>query len=287
MLMTPAQEGAYIRLLCIAWNDADCSLPDNDEELARLSRLGEGWFKGGSTILRDCFEKHPRIAGRIINSKLFLVKKKQLEWRKKSSAGGLKSAETRRNGGKGGSTNGQAKSKHSGTNQTSTPTDPDPREIHISPSSEIFAYWQAATNHPKAKFTPERRARVSDRLKDGYTVDEIKQAIDGCVADPFHRGENQDGKVWDDLELICRTGSKLEGLAALAPEVPKQAPPKPAEPEVERMGYEEYQRRKAATTGNGRAPDSAQCGSGESDPGSPDHEIRADDDLPANEFDGW
>jgi hypothetical protein len=51
--MTPAEEGAYIRLLGYDWmNDG---LPDNDEQLAALSRLGEGWFKGSGTRLRECF----------------------------------------------------------------------------------------------------------------------------------------------------------------------------------------------------------------------------------------
>ena len=34
-LMTPAEEGAYIRLLCYAWADPDCSIPNDDEILAR------------------------------------------------------------------------------------------------------------------------------------------------------------------------------------------------------------------------------------------------------------
>ena len=41
MLMTPSQEGAYIRLLFIAWLSDDCGLPDDDEQLASLSRLGD------------------------------------------------------------------------------------------------------------------------------------------------------------------------------------------------------------------------------------------------------
>lgn len=97
MLMTPAQEGAYIRLLAIAWSDPDCSLPDNDDELAALSRLGEGWFTGGSSIVRRCFEPHPHKPGRLVNTRLLEERKKQDQWREKSSAGGKKSGETRAN----------------------------------------------------------------------------------------------------------------------------------------------------------------------------------------------
>lgn len=96
MLMTPAEEGAYIRLLCYAWSDPDCSLPDDDEELSALSRLGEGWFKGGSSKVRKCFEPHPEIPGRLVNQRLLEEREKQEEWREKSRAGGIKSGESRR-----------------------------------------------------------------------------------------------------------------------------------------------------------------------------------------------
>ncbi len=90
MLMTPAQEGAYIRLLAIEWNDKDCSLPDDDEKLAVLSRLGKGWFKGGSEAIRKCFfEKN----GKLYNKRLLIERKKQKEWSRKSKKGGEKSAE--------------------------------------------------------------------------------------------------------------------------------------------------------------------------------------------------
>jgi len=91
-LMTPAEEGAYIRLLAIAWNSEDCGLPDNDEQLAILSRLGEGWLKGGSTKIRKCFF----VSGeKLFNKRLLDERKKQEEWRKKSSEGGKKSAKKR------------------------------------------------------------------------------------------------------------------------------------------------------------------------------------------------
>jgi uncharacterized protein YdaU (DUF1376 family) len=93
--MTPSEEGAYIRLLCYCWNDPDCTLPDDDEVLARLSRLGEGWFNGGSTALRRCFMPHPKKPGRLFNSRLLDERKKQEAWRKKSREGGIQSGKTR------------------------------------------------------------------------------------------------------------------------------------------------------------------------------------------------
>lgn len=92
-LMTPAQEGAYIRLLAHAWNSDDCGLPNDDAKLAVLSRLGEGWLKGGSEVLRECFiEKN----GRIYNERLLNVWEEQKAWIEKSRAGGVRSGKVRR-----------------------------------------------------------------------------------------------------------------------------------------------------------------------------------------------
>lgn len=94
-LMSPAEEGAYIRLLSYSWADPDCSIPDDDTILANLSRLGEGWLKGGSTKIRECFTAHPKKPGRIFNERLMEERKKQEAWRKKSQEGGKRSAASR------------------------------------------------------------------------------------------------------------------------------------------------------------------------------------------------
>lgn len=74
----------------------------------------------------------------------------------------------------------------------------------------VFEHWKSRLKHPEAKLTPKRKARVRARLDEGYTVEQITQAIDGCASSPFHQGANDNGKVYDDLELICRSGEKLE-----------------------------------------------------------------------------
>lgn len=123
-LMTPAQEGAYIRLLCYAWNDPNCSIPDDDQELSVLSRLGEGWFNGGSAMVRKCFEPHPALPGRLVNRRLIEEREKQLAWREKSKQGGLKSGVSRRKqqpeSTKGGSTVVEPKGNSSSSSSSSS-----------------------------------------------------------------------------------------------------------------------------------------------------------------------
>jgi uncharacterized protein YdaU (DUF1376 family) len=66
-LMTPAEEGAFWRLLCHAWNDPGCNLPADDATLAALSRLGSAWKRSGPRI-RECFQADPSRPGTIFNS---------------------------------------------------------------------------------------------------------------------------------------------------------------------------------------------------------------------------
>lgn len=95
-MMTPAQEAAYLRLLCYAWNDPTCSIPDDDHTLAALTRLNEHWFNGGSTVVKRCFIPKPGHPGRLYNPRL------QREWNKRvtrseaSKQAGIQSGVARR-----------------------------------------------------------------------------------------------------------------------------------------------------------------------------------------------
>ncbi len=90
-LMTPAEEGAYIRLLAYDWTNE--GLPDDDEKLAILSRLGTKGWKASSSTLRCCFTL---CDGKLRNSRLLLERKKQKEWSNKCRRAGKLSGKARR-----------------------------------------------------------------------------------------------------------------------------------------------------------------------------------------------
>lgn len=94
------------------------------------------------------------------------------------------------------------------------PNTHNPIPITHNPIYIIYNHWLETMHKPPAstKLTPKRKKAVTARLKDGYTVDQIKQAIDGCARDPFHMGDNTSSKRYNDLELICRSGEKLESF---------------------------------------------------------------------------
>lgn len=80
----------------------------------------------------------------------------------------------------------------------------------------IFMHWKTVMNKPNAKLTAERSKKITARLADGYTVDTIIRAIDGCAASDFHMGRKPDSpQQYNDFDLICRNGSKLESFAAM------------------------------------------------------------------------
>ena len=171
MLMTPAQEGAYIRLLAIAWNAPDCGLPDDDEQLAALSRLGEGWFNGGSTILRKCFVCRD---GRLYNSRLLAERKKQEEWRKKSRAGGKASAAKRlrrKNGSRVVEPPYQPKGNSSSSSTSSTSST---SKTPCSPPSELSAEQAAAMSHltqpPPAQLGDAKR-HMQNCYREAFNID--------------------------------------------------------------------------------------------------------------------
>jgi len=119
-LMTPAEEGAFIRLLCHAWSDPQCSLVDDDDVLTSLSRLGPEWFNGASTKIRACFKKK---GNRLYSVRLKIEREKQKEWRKKSQLGGLNSGKSRKQKdleGKGGSDLLESKDKPKGNTSSSS-----------------------------------------------------------------------------------------------------------------------------------------------------------------------
>ncbi len=72
---------------------------------------------------------------------------------------------------------------------------------------EVVKHYQDF--HPKSKPGKKEKAKIRLRLKDGYSVDDLKAAIDGCHRSPFHCGENDRGKKYQSLELIMRDASHV------------------------------------------------------------------------------
>ena len=168
-------------------------LPSDENKVARLIRMGENQSEI-STVLNEFFKKttdgwvHNRV-----NEEVNQFKAKQ---------------DTARSNGKKAITNNQEPETNIKEKSLSK-ANALPSEV-----SQIFDYWVNTMQKPinQTQLTPKRKKAISDRLKNGYTVEAIKAAIYNCSNDGFSMGQNDRNKPFNDIELICRTGEKLESF---------------------------------------------------------------------------
>jgi len=69
----------------------------------------------------------------------------------------------------------------------------------------------------RVKLTEERRERISWAVVT-YGVDTCLEAIEGCKLSPFHQGDNDRRRKYDDVELILRDAAKIERFCEIARE---------------------------------------------------------------------
>jgi len=91
--------------------------------------------------------------------------------------------------------------------------------------SEVFAYWAQVMAVKGAVLSPKRQKAVESRLAEGYDVEALKQAIDGCARTPHNMGHNDRGTKFNDLELICRSPENVDRFkSATTPVTNTRAP---------------------------------------------------------------
>jgi len=95
----------------------------------------------------------------------------------------------------------------------------------------VFDHWREAMGHPQAKLDPKREKAIKAALKLGYPAEQLKRAIDGYRASPWHRGGNDRKATYDGLGLILRDAEHIDrGLALAAEHSGRGVPPAAMEP---------------------------------------------------------
>ncbi len=84
------------------------------------------------------------------------------------------------------------------------PTKPSPDVM------AVFGHWCTKLGHPQAKLTDDRRKLISKALGWGYSVDQLREAIDGCAMTPHNMGINDRGQRYDGLHIILRSGDQID-----------------------------------------------------------------------------
>lgn len=70
-------------------------------------------------------------------------------------------------------------------------------------------------SHPKPHSGMKEWRLIRDRIKEGYSAEDLRQAIDGCHISPFHCGVNNKSRKFQNLELIVRDGGKVREFMEL------------------------------------------------------------------------
>jgi hypothetical protein len=82
----------------------------------------------------------------------------------------------------------------------------------------VFDYYR--THHPHAHKSPKPTSKewrnIEARLAEGYTPDDLCQAIDGCHRCPHNLGQNDRQQQYLGLELIMRSGSHVSRFMEIA-----------------------------------------------------------------------
>jgi hypothetical protein len=107
--------------------------------------------------------------------------------------------------------------------------------------NKVFEHWKTIMGHSRARLDMARARVIKARLKDGYTLEDLCLAIDGCGASSFHMGENDRNTTYDAITLILRDADHVDRFMQLgerAHQVVQQA--------NERQKQEEEQRAEAA-----------------------------------------
>lgn len=93
-----------------------------------------------------------------------------------------------------------------------------PSSMPDDPVGQVLKHWTEqlwSKHHDRApKFNKKRRAPVSARLRDGYSVADLQRAIDAVARSGFHNGENDKGKVYIEPETIFRDAGRVDSWLA-------------------------------------------------------------------------
>lgn len=84
--------------------------------------------------------------------------------------------------------------------------------------AEVVAHYQQ--KFPRRVVGAIGRKLITDRLREGFTAEQLCEAIDGCLVDPFHQGENPRGKKYDQVRHVFKDESKVNDFIDTARDGP-------------------------------------------------------------------
>jgi hypothetical protein len=183
-LMEPLETHVYLWLLCLDWNQNGFDF--DAKTLAKWCRVSQVKFQKAWGTVSECFVVRD---GRYYNERLERERLRQREWSEKSRRGGIKSAESRaRVVEPPFEPKGNTPSLSPSVISTTPPNPPRaPRSVEpLDPGvDDVIAHY--LTLHPKRRPSDSDRKLIARHLRSGYSVPDLKGALDGNAVDDWHR----------------------------------------------------------------------------------------------------
>ena len=209
-LMSHAERGAYMDLLCHTWNEDDCSLNNDDDELSILSGLGDKWHGKAADKIKACFKVK---GARLVHERLLAEREKQKMHSEKCKKAGMASGKARR-------------TKELGLNERSPHVEPKPniavcslqssssssiastssknkeKDIHV--FEEIVSHLNELLGTGYKVKTSKTQRLIKARLDEGFTVEDFKHVHE------IKHAEWKDGEYAKFLRPETLYGTKFE-----------------------------------------------------------------------------
>ena len=84
---------------------------------------------------------------------------------------------------------------------------------------EVFCYWQQVLNRQSSKLDKKRTWQIERSLELGYSVEDLKKAIDGIKKSSFHMGNNEGGEIYDGLNNVFRDSNQIDKFISIIDQV--------------------------------------------------------------------
>jgi hypothetical protein len=102
-----------------------------------------------------------------------------------------------------------------------TPAEPSKAEKLRADARWVFECWKLDTGHPRAVFDAKRESRIKGRLREGFTREQLRDAIVNRH-NSIHLMGLESGVIYDGIETLLRDAAQVERLLNLtAPERPR------------------------------------------------------------------
>lgn len=216
--LSPDAFTAYVRLLCYAWvgiaGHAQATLPNDDEQLSALAAIGpDAWSRVRASVVGLFTDRGAVLESKRLMAELRRQKERKrhgkhaakLRWGQPDTRASMNSAQVEHG----------VEDMPNGCLSSSSSEREEPRSV-VEPSgstardvSRVMASCNEVTGR-KLKLTPGRRRKIAARLKDGFSVDQLVDAMKAAHADPFYRGENDRDRRYDDPETIFKSVEVVE-----------------------------------------------------------------------------